>query len=90
MSATLIVRHTVADYAAWRRAYDSAAAVRDKHGCTGQKVMRDPGNANDVAVTHNFPTLAQAQSFAADPELKAAMTSGGVAGPPRIEIFEDI
>ena len=90
MSATLFVRHTVADYDAWRKVYDDAgAAVRTKHGCTAQAVMRAPGNPNDVAVTHEFPTVAQAEAFASDPDLKAGMDQAGVTSPPRVEIFEN-
>ena len=89
MSATLFVRHTVAEYDTWRKAYDDADSLRAKHGCTGQRVMRVPGDPNDVAATHEFPTLAQAEAFANDPDLKAAMEQGGVTSPPRIEIFEN-
>jgi hypothetical protein len=42
-----------------------------------------------VAV-HNFPTVAQAEAFADDPRLKAAMERAGVSGAPRIEIYEDV
>lgn len=88
MSATLTVRHTVADYAAWRVAYDGADVIRDRHGCTGEQVFRLPSDSNDVYATHDFPTVDQAEAFAADPELAAAMKSGGVSSAPRIEIFE--
>jgi hypothetical protein len=90
MSATLFVRHTVADYDTWRKAYDGADSLRAKHGCTAESVMRTPGDPNDVAATHEFPTLEQAEAFVNDPELKAGMEQGGVTGQPRIEIFENI
>ena len=88
MSATLAVRHTVADYAAWRVAYESASVIRDKHGCTGEQVFQAPGDANDVFITHEFPTVGQAEAFAGDPALRQAMERGGVTAAPRIEIFE--
>jgi hypothetical protein len=90
MSATLIVRHTVADYDSWRKVYDEVDPLRAKHGCTAQRVMHVPGDANDVAGTHDFPTVAQAEAFAADPALREAMDRAGVTGVPRIEVFEDI
>lgn len=90
MAATLIVRHTVADYDAWRATYDTAGAdVRAKHGCTSEQVLRAPADSNDVAATHEFPSLAQAEAFVADPDLKAAMQSAGVTSAPRIEIFQN-
>lgn len=88
MSATLAVRHTVADYAAWRPVYDSLDSLRAEHGCTGQQVLRDPGDANDLFITHDFPSVQQATAFAHDPQLKAGMDKAGVTSAPRIEIFE--
>jgi hypothetical protein len=90
MSATLIVRHTVADYGTWREAYESAGPVRAKYGCTDQQVLQLPSDPNDVAATHAFPSVEQAEAFAADPELRAAMDRGGVTAAPRIEIFQNV
>jgi len=84
--ATLLVRHQVEDYAAWRSVYDSLGALRDQHGCTGEEVMVDPADKQDVYVLHRFPTVDQAQAFASSGELREAMGNAGVAGPPRIEI----
>ena len=88
MSATLTVRHNVADYASWLVAYKEAEAIRDRHGCTAEQVYRLPDDGNDVFVTHDFPTVAQADAFAADSDLRAVMERGGVSSAPRIEIFE--
>ncbi|MGH3471946.1 MAG: hypothetical protein ACRDPG_07865 [Nocardioidaceae bacterium] len=88
MSATLAVRHTVADYATWRPVYDSLNSLRAEYGCTGQQVLRDPGNANDLFITHDFPSVEKATGFANDPQLKAGMDNAGVTSAPRIEIFE--
>jgi len=90
MSATLIVRHPVADYAAWRPVYDEVGPLRDRHGCTAERVLTLPNDANDVVAIHDFPTVEQAEAFAADPALKAAMARAGVAGAPRIEIFASV
>jgi len=88
MSATLIVRHTVADYAAWRVVYDEVDTLRTAHGCTDQRVLQLPGDPNDVVALHEFPTVEQAQAFSEDPALKEAMGRAGVNSAPRIEIFE--
>jgi quinol monooxygenase YgiN len=90
MNATFTARHTVADFATWRVAYEGAEAIRAQHGCTGHKVYRAPSDANDVYVTHDFPSVEQASAFAADPALAAAMQHGGVTSAPRIEIFESV
>ncbi len=88
MSATLLVRHTVADYAAWRTVYDEVDDLRVRHGCTAQRVLQLPGEPTDVLAIHEFPTVDQARGFVDDPSLKAAMDRGGVSSAPRIEIFE--
>jgi len=90
MSATLAARHSVADYAAWRSVYDQLDSLRVQHGCTAQRVFAAPGDANDVFITHDFPSVEQAEAFAHDPALRAGMEQSGVIGAPRIEIFESV
>jgi hypothetical protein len=90
MSATLVVRHNVHDYAAWRKVYDELEPLRAQHGCTGKRVMRLPDDGNDLFITHDFPTAEQAAGFAGDPGLRAGMERAGVEGAPRIEIFTDV
>jgi len=84
----LIVRHTVADYAAWRAVYDEVDPLRTSHGCTGERVLQLPGDPNDVVAIHEFPTVEQAREFGDDPALKEAMGRAGVNSAPRFEIFE--
>jgi quinol monooxygenase YgiN len=85
-TATLIVRHRVNDYGAWRTVYDSVENLRQQYGCLSAEVMVDPSDKEDVYVFHRFPSVDQAQGFASSNELKEAMGRAGVAGPPRIEI----
>ena len=87
MSATLIVRHTVADYAAWRKVYDSAGALHAMHGCKAQPVLRAPDNPNDLVIIHTFPSAADAQAFLAEPALKETMAKAGIVGQPRVELL---
>ena len=90
MSATLVVRHSVTDYAAWRTVYDQLDTLRGQHGCTGATVLAAPGDANDLLVTHDFPSVELAEAFAHDPELRTGMAAAGVVGAPRIEIFASV
>ena len=82
--ATLFVRHTVADYAAWRRIFDAFAPTQEALGVTDKAVYQAADNANDVTVTHEFATLEAARAFAGSPELKAAMHDAGVTSAPTI------
>jgi hypothetical protein len=85
---TLFVRHTVSDYAAWRKVYDAFAPTQKAHGVTAEAVYRAADNPNDVTVTHEFATVDSARSFIARPELKAAMESARLVGPPTIWIAD--
>jgi hypothetical protein len=90
MSAKLIARQKVSEYEPWRKVYNDADTIRARHGCTGDSVLRSPKDHDLVFITHQFPTLGQAEAFAADTELHSAMAHAGVIGGPRIEIFEEI
>jgi hypothetical protein len=81
---TLFVRHTVADYAAWRRIFDAFAPTQEAMGVTEKAVYRATDNENDVTVTHEFATLEAARAFAGSPDLKAAMHDAGVTSAPTI------
>jgi len=82
--ATLFVRHTVADYAAWRRIFDDFAPTQNALGVTDKAVYQAADNENDITVTHDFATLAAAKAFAGNPELKKAMHDAGVTSAPTI------
>jgi hypothetical protein len=82
--ATLFVRHTVADYAAWRKIYDDFAPEQKAAGVSAQAVYQSTDNPNDVTVTHEFATLDAAKAFANNPKLKQAMQGAGVVGAPTI------
>ena len=81
---TLFVRHTVSDYAAWRKTYDGFAPIQKAKGVTAQAVYQAADNPNDVTVTHKFASLDAAKAFTGSDELKKAMQGAGVVGAPTI------
>ena len=89
-TATLIVRHQVEDYGAWRAVYDSAEALRRQHGGFGAEVLTQPGDKNDLLVIHRFPSLEQAQAFAGSTALHDVMHRAGVRGAPRVDITVEV
>ena len=78
---TMFVRHTVSDYAAWRKVYDSVAPMQKAGGVTAQAVYRGADDSNDITVTHEFTSLEAARTFAGSADLKAAMQAGVVGAP---------
>jgi quinol monooxygenase YgiN len=88
--ATLLVRHTVGDYTAWKRMYDAFAPTRKRLGVTGASVHRDPDDPNTLVVIHHFKDVKAARAFANAEELRSAMADAGVKGQPTIWIAEDV
>jgi quinol monooxygenase YgiN len=77
-TTTMLIRHRVADYPAWRAGYNSVEELRQRHGCFAAEVLVDPTDQQDIIVLHRFPTLEQAQAFGGSDELRQAMTRAGV------------
>jgi ABC-type sugar transport system substrate-binding protein len=80
----LFVRHEVADYGTWRKAFDAFAPTQKKLGITYKAVYQSADDPNDVTVIHDFHSLEKAKAFVASAELKAAMEKAGVKGAPQI------
>ena len=68
--ATLFVRHDVADFATWKKAYDDFNAERETLGVTGHGVYQSEGNPNNVTIYHHFETMDAAKAFMGNPRLR--------------------
>ena len=82
--ATLFVRHSVADYTAWRRVYDAAKPQQQAAGVLADAIYRSVDDPNELTVSHDFDSLEAARAWATSPELHAAMQSAGVIGAPTV------
>lgn len=80
----IIVQHKVRDYDTWKPAFDQHGEIRRRYGATGHELYRGADDPNEITVISHFPSREQAEAFAADPSLKAAMEQGGVISEPRI------
>ena len=80
----MFVRHSVADFGAWRKVYDAFDSERKTMGWTGAAVFRGADNVNDITAWHDFKSVDEAKAFAAWPRLEAAMDEAGVTSPPVI------
>jgi hypothetical protein len=86
----LFVRHNVADYRTWRKAYDDFDAERRKLGVTAHTVFRSIDDPNDVTVWHDFSTVESAKSFASGARLKEVMVKAGGQGVPQIWFVSEV
>lgn len=87
---TMFVRHTVADYKAWRKVYDEFRTVQKANGVTAEAVYHALDNPNDIMVTHEFGSLDAAKAFLDSEDLKTAMKSAGVVGAPTIWFADQV
>jgi quinol monooxygenase YgiN len=87
--ASMLIQHTVKDFAAWKKVFDSNKDLRTSSGELSAQVYRDASDPNKVTTINKFNSLANAQKFAHSPELKAAMEKAGVVGAPAINFLNE-
>jgi hypothetical protein len=87
---TLVVRHHVRDYDAWKPVFDEHESARRQHGSTGHRLYTLGDDRNDVVIAIDFPSADAAQAFLADPGLREAMDRAGVEGEPQLMIGEQV
>jgi hypothetical protein len=80
----LYIRHRVADYDAWRRAYDDFAGGQQAGGVRAEAVYPSIDDPKDVTVWHDFDDAEAARAFVGSAELRDAMRSAGVEGEPQM------
>lgn len=79
------VRHTCADYAAWRSIFDGDEARRRAAGATGKnQIYRDADDSNTVNLILEWDTAENAHKFLNDPALREVMQKAGVIGAPAV------
>ena len=75
MAATLVIEHPIADYDAWKRAFDSDPAGREDGGVTRYAIYRPADDPDSVYVTLEFETRERAEAFL--PRLEAVWERAG-------------
>jgi len=82
------IQHAVADYDQWKSVYDTMPPTDG--GAKFARVNRAVDDPNKVAVVAGFESVEAARAFLDNPDLKSKMAEAGVAGEPRIEIYEEV
>ncbi|MEQ9257882.1 MAG: hypothetical protein RIG84_02155 [Roseovarius sp.] len=86
--AVMVVEHGVADYEAWKAAYDGALEFRRGAGEVSSTILRDETRPGHLTVVMEWTSLERAASFAADPALEHGMRAAGVQLPASITLCE--
>jgi quinol monooxygenase YgiN len=86
--AGLIVRHPVADYAMWKRAFDDHAGARAEAGIVGYAINRSVDHPNVVVIYLQARSIDQLRAFANSASLKEAMQHAGVTSAPDLSFVQ--
>ena len=82
------VRHTVKDYAVWRKAFDEKVPLLERAGVLSTCITQIEGNPNDVLIVNTWPARENWDAFIASHNFKgpedaaSAQASAGVIGEP--------
>ncbi len=86
----VLIHHEVADFTAWKAAFDSAFDLRRKSGERSCHIFRSAGSVNNVTLFFEWENLEKARAFVTSEELKAKMASAGVKGAPRVDFLTEV
>jgi hypothetical protein len=85
-TVVIIISHEVADFGAWKKAFDAGKGNREKAGLTERYVMRDANKPNFVIVVFESPGVDHAKKFVSDPAFLARIKKASVSGTAEIKI----
>ena len=86
---SLLMRHRVADYPAWKAAFDEHEITRHANGSQGGRLFRDVADPNEILVLLEWDDLERARLFVDSDDLKEGLIRSGVAGATDIWFLED-
>lgn len=75
---TMMTRHRVRDYDAWRKHFDEHEGKRREFGITSRRVYRNVADPNDLVLLFDVADQHRAQEFAATDDLRQIMEKAGV------------
>jgi len=77
----VLIIHAVQDYAAWKKVFDEAAALRKAAGERSYQVLRDEHDPKRIVHFSQWQTLAQARAFFESARLVEIRRQAGVEAP---------
>ena len=86
----VLIRHRVADYAAWRPLYDAHGEQRATPGRAAARVFQAVDDPEHVLILFEWDTLEHAREFVESADLRAGMQRAGVVDDPDIFVLQDV
>ncbi len=82
--AAMILSFQVADFDAWKAAFDGNEQSRIDHGYLGHHLNRAEGDPNSLSIYLAVGDVDRAKAYATSDELKSKMAAAGVTSAPEI------
>jgi heme-degrading monooxygenase HmoA len=86
----MLIRHRVADFAAWMPAFAAEEPVRRAHGARQERVLRSTADPHEVIVLLEWDDPERARLYAESDDARVAMWQAGVTDQPDIWLLKDI
>lgn len=88
--ATLLIRHKIADFGAWKSVFDEHQGTRAANGSIGGRVFVSHADPAEVLVLLEWDALERAELFALSADLNDAFVSAGVVDHPDIWMLKEV
>lgn len=86
----IVIKHKVADYDKWLKAYNAHDSIRTAYGISNFVIGRGMDDENTVVVINKMNDIKKAKEFSTLPSLKEAMIKAGVLGKPIFSFYNVI
>ena len=86
--STIVVRHTVKDFDAWKPYYDEHALTRERYGIQDDGVYRGALDPSNVVLVFQTDDYERAQEFFGSDDLRETMQKAGVISAPTIWVVD--
>ena len=77
----VLIIHEVADYPAWKKVFDDAAAIRKEAGERSYQVLRVQNDPNRIVHFSEWTSIEDAMGFFESPRLVKSRAEAGVRSP---------
>lgn len=81
MMPYVLIIHEVADYAAWKKVFDTAGGIRKEAGERSYQLLKFEQDANQIVHFSQWTSIAAARAFFESPRLVKIREEAGVKAP---------
>ena len=78
----LLIRHKVADFAKWKKAFTAHGSVRQAAGLENLYLLRSVDDPSEVVLLFAASSIPKAKALLSSENMRVVMQSAGVIGKP--------